>query len=99
MGYRDKKREKDWKKLWREKSKKYLWIAFGGKCTICGYDKEITAFDYHHIDPSIKTKEISIIIRDGCGWDRIVAEARKCTILCCRCHREVHSGITKLPID
>ncbi len=36
-------------------------------------------------------------MRDGHAWHRIVKEARKCALVCCRCHREIHAGITSLP--
>lgn len=88
---------RDFKKTWRKKSREYLAIAFGGKCTICGYDKTIAALDYHHLDPEDKDELLSIAMRDGYAWHKIVEEARKCTILCCRCHREVHAGVTQVP--
>lgn len=84
------------KKNWRKKAREYLAIAFGGKCTICGYNKTIAALDYHHIDPKQKDHLLSVAMRNGYAWSKIVQEARKCTIVCCRCHRELHAG-TQLP--
>ncbi len=86
----------DVKKYWRKKAREYLSIAFGGKCTICGYDKTIAALDYHHINPDEKDFVLSKAMRNGSAWSKIVAEARKCTIVCCRCHREIHAGVTQL---
>lgn len=88
---------KDYKTLWRKKARKLLAEAFGGKCTICGYDKTTAALDYHHIDKKTKNKELSIAMKNGHAWSSIVEEARKCTIVCCRCHREIHEGIAVLP--
>ena len=87
----------DRKKSWRNKAREYLAIAFGGKCTVCGYDKLISALDYHHLDPKNKDDHISKGMRNGYAWSRIVEEARKCTLICCRCHRELHAGLISLP--
>ncbi len=89
----------DYKKCWRKKAREYLALAFGGKCTICGYDKTIAALDYHHIDPSEKDFELAIAMRNGGSWAKTVEEARKCTIVCCRCHREIHAGVTEVPVN
>lgn len=88
---------KDYKKTWRQKCRMYLAAAFGAKCTICGYDKTITALDYHHVDPASKDKILSVAMRNGSSWNKIVEEAKKCACVCCRCHREIHAGITELP--
>ena len=88
---------KDHKKAWRRKVNQHLAEAFGGKCTICGYDKEISAFDYHHVDPKSKKMLVSAAISSGLAWATIIEEARKCTMICCRCHRELHAGVVELP--
>lgn len=88
---------KDSKGTWRKKARQCLAEAFGGKCTICGYDKTISALDYHHVDKNSKNKMLCKAMRNGHAWKKIVEEARKCTIVCCRCHREIHAGVTELP--
>lgn len=85
------------KRNWRKRARQYLAVAFGGKCTICGYDKAIAALDYHHINPNEKDSMLCVAMRNGYAWSKIVREARKCTIVCCRCHREIHAGVTVLP--
>jgi predicted Zn-ribbon and HTH transcriptional regulator len=30
----------------------------GGKCERCGYDKNIAALEFHHLDPSIKSFQL-----------------------------------------
>lgn len=87
------------KKKWRKKVREYLAAAFGGKCTVCGYNRTIAAFDYHHIDPAEKDHGLFRAMRDGHSWSKIVVEARKCTLVCCRCHRELHAGVVELPND
>lgn len=57
----------------------------GGKCEMCGYDKCISAMEFHHPDPKKKDFHIS---HGSYGWEKI--QIAKCQLLCCRCHREVH---------
>lgn len=89
--------KKDHKKTWRTKARELLTEAFGGACTICGYNKCRAALDFHHVDPKQKDALLSIAMRQGYAWASIVEEARKCTILCCRCHRELHANLVELP--
>jgi hypothetical protein len=56
-------------------------------CARCGYDRYIGALDFHHLDPQGKDHDIVI---NSVGFDRSVAEARKCTLICANCHREAH---------
>ena len=37
---------------YRRKRKLNLITACGHKCCICGYDKAVSALEFHHIDPS-----------------------------------------------
>ena len=67
----------------------------GSRCIICGYDKCLDAFDFHHVDPTNKTDSVTKFYLHT--EKKLKAELDKCVLLCCRCHREVHAGITKLP--
>ncbi len=62
----------------------------GGVCQICGYDKYIEAFDFHHRDRETKEFEISAKLR-GTTFEKLKSELDKCDLLCCRCHREVEA--------
>ena len=64
----------------------------GGSCIKCGYDKCIDALDFHHKDPKLKKTEVSNLIDAACFWD----EVKKCVLLCCRCHTELHAGMFDL---
>jgi hypothetical protein len=57
-------------------------------CEFCGYDKDITALDFHHLDPS--QKEISPSNLHYKSWDYAKQELDKCIVLCSNCHREEH---------
>lgn len=66
--------------------KEILVDAAGGKCSKCGYSDCIAALDFHHIDPD--TKEINL--NTNINLKTKLKEIKKCVLLCCRCHRELH---------
>jgi len=63
----------------------------GGKCQVCGYNKNFAALCFHHINPD--TKEISLDIRkfSNCNLDDLTLELEKCQLLCQNCHTEHHN--------
>jgi hypothetical protein len=61
--------------------------ACGGKCSVCGYDKCITALEFHH---PTDDKEGGISEMLFKRFEVVLKEAKKCELLCCRCHREAH---------
>lgn len=80
------------RKSLRKRAVEYM----GGKCQICGYNRCISAMDFHHRKAEEKGFGISAfgITR---SWDKILNELQKCVLLCANCHREVHAGVTQLP--
>lgn len=66
----------------------------GGECLVCGYDRCAKAMDFHHKDPS---KKVFKIAGRAAFTEELKSELRKCLLLCCRCHREYHSGFINLP--
>ena len=38
----------------RQRRKEDLVYIMGGKCQICGYDKCISALEFHHCEPALK---------------------------------------------
>ncbi len=86
-------------KLWRRNTKLRMITAMGGKCAICEYNKSSNALDFHHLDPTFKEMSFGKMRSHPAGWGRIVIELRKCVLLCCRCHREVHEGLAEVPPD
>lgn len=59
----------------------------GGHCEECGYSVSAAALEFHHRDP--KTKEFTLGSFNG-SWEKLVAEADKCDLLCANCHRRRH---------
>jgi len=83
----------------RRKKIRQLAIDYlGSKCTVCGYSKSLAALDIHHRDPAKKEFGIS---QDGStrSWERVKKELKKCILICANCHREIHAGVTQLPIE
>ena len=62
----------------------------GGKCEICGYDKNLSALEFHHVNPESKEFAVSV---DGYkySWERNQKELDKCILVCSNCHRELHN--------
>jgi len=73
----------------RKNIKKDLVDHLGGSCKNCGYDKELSALEFHHIDPSIKEVELSKILLQT-NENTIKNELSKCILLCSNCHKEEH---------
>lgn len=61
----------------------------GGCCSICGYDKCYTAFDFHHLDPNKKAKNFKKFAT--WGFENQKKELEHCILVCANCHREIHS--------
>lgn len=82
---------KSFRKRNKEKAVEYK----GGKCSICDYNKCITALEFHHLDPSEKDFTVSNNINKA--WSKIKEELDKCILVCANCHREIHEEIYKMP--
>lgn len=63
--------------------------TMGGKCCLCGYNKNIQALEMHHVDPSEKEFAFSDTKKYR-SWEELCEEMKKCVLLCANCHREVH---------
>ena len=75
----------------RNKIKNQLIDIKGGKCEICGYNKKIpSVYTFHHRDPKNKDFGISQYMHLEENLPRLIEEIKKCDLLCCRCHTEVH---------
>ena len=79
-----------WRKAYKAKIKAFVAsekLKCG--CELCGYNRTSRALDYHHINPSLKKKDVH-----SCrSFLRVIKEMNKCVLLCANCHREVHDGL------
>ena len=82
----------------RQKVKAILVKEAGGRCVICGYDRNVGALQFHHRDPSLKRIALS---GQGITYsiDTLRLEAQKCVLLCANCHVEVEAGTAELPLE
>lgn len=69
--------------------KKELIYSMGGGCSVCGYNKNYAALDFHHL----RDKSFNLDARriGNSSFEALKAEAAKCILLCANCHREEHS--------
>ena len=63
----------------------------GGCCSKCGYNKNLAALEFHHIDPESKEFQIDIRRLSNTSMDKLQEEIHKCILLCANCHREEHN--------
>lgn len=73
-------------RIWKMNEKRKAVDYMGGKCSICGYNKCLTALEFHHINP--KEKEI---YNSHWKFERNKMELDKCILVCANCHREIHA--------
>jgi hypothetical protein len=73
------------------KRKLELVEMFGGKCNKCGYDKNLSALHFHHIDSTQKSFKLGLRILSNKKMSDILDEVKKCELLCANCHAEKHN--------
>ena len=75
----------------RRKALKKMAVDYkGGCCSMCGYDKCISALEFHHLNPNEKDFHLGGKYQTA-SWDKIRSEIDKCVLLCANCHREIHA--------
>ena len=76
----------------RRRRKENLIKVCGCKCALCGYNKVISALEFHHIEP--EEKEYGIAEKGTChDLEKDLAEVKKCILVCANCHREIHEEL------
>jgi len=82
---------------YRKRLKQRLISYKGGKCEICGYDKDVPrVYHFHHLNAEEKSFGISANL--SLSFDKLKAETDKCQLLCCRCHYELHHEAEQLKL-
>lgn len=59
-------------------------------CARCGYDAHAEALDFNHLPGEKKLGNISEMVSNQAGWEKLMTEVLKCEVLCSNCHR-VHT--------
>jgi transposase len=80
----------------RKKVKAILVAEAGGACCICGFERNMRALHFHHVEPSQKRLEINAK-GVAIALDKLRVEAQKCVLLCSNCHAEVEDGTVFIP--
>jgi len=83
-------RRKDQTKRLR-KNKNLLVQYKGGKCIKCGYNKCLSALDFHHLNPL--EKDPNWIKMKNWSPKRVEKEVDKCELVCRNCHAEIHEEL------
>ena len=65
----------------------------GRQCWFCGYDKTFTNLCFHHVERENKNFGLTTRELIGYAWKRVIAEMRKCILICHNCHGEIHENI------
>ena len=63
----------------------------GNMCEKCGYKKNYSALEFHHVKPVSKKFQLDLRSLSNRKWEAILREARKCILLCSNCHAEEHN--------
>jgi len=71
----------------RDRRKLELVKMLGGRCSLCGYNKSMSALEFDHINPSKKLGNVGTIINTH-SFASAKEEAKKCRLLCANCHKE-----------
>jgi len=61
----------------------------GGKCSHCGYDKNLSSLTFHHINPQAKIMSLDLRKFANCKPHIIQEELSKCILVCRNCHGEI----------
>lgn len=71
-------------------AKKRAVDLLGGACSRCGWNENIAALQFHHLDPNEKDFTIGRFLHKS--WSFLEAELKKCVLLCANCHITEHTN-------
>jgi hypothetical protein len=63
----------------------------GGRCTSCGYSRNLAALTWHHVEPGKKHFQLDMRSLSNRSDAAVRMELAKCVLLCANCHAEVHA--------
>ena len=73
-----------------KRKKLQILLEKGCKCAKCGYDKNMSALCFHHVNMEEKSMNLDIRNFAAQNIDKLREEANKCIVLCHNCHMELH---------
>jgi predicted nucleic acid-binding Zn ribbon protein len=62
----------------------------GCKCEYCGYNTNLSALQFHHLNPKEKDHNLDMRKLSNSTWEWCLKEFAKCQVLCANCHAETH---------
>ncbi len=68
----------------------------GDRCGKCGYSRNFSALEFHHVDPTRKDFALDLRSLSNRKWSNVLKEAEKCILVCSNCHKEIHNPDCKL---
>ena len=72
------------------KNNKLLALQYKGNiCSVCGYNKCISALEFHHLNP--EEKDFNFSRKPILNWEILKQELDKCILVCSNCHKEIES--------
>lgn len=74
----------------RLRRKAHIIKELGGKCSVCGYHKNIAALEFHHKNKDTKNFGLTGKNLNEKEFIQVKKELEKCIILCGNCHAEYH---------
>jgi len=78
----------------RNKARKRHWVGLyklSHGCADCGWipqDMDHSQLDLDHLPGQTKLDDVSTMVSEQAGWDKIRAEVAKCEVVCRPCHLE-----------
>jgi predicted nucleic acid-binding Zn ribbon protein len=71
--------------------RKFLIEKSGGCCSSCGYNANLAALCFHHINENTKSFQIDLRNCSNRSLESLYLEVDKCILLCANCHTEIHN--------
>jgi hypothetical protein len=79
----------------KQRVRRILIAEAGGRCAVCGYDRCVLNFHFHHVNRETKTMAMSSV--NGRSLAAFREEAKKCVLVCANCHGEIEAGLIESP--
>ena len=70
-----------------ERYEKIQAIKEASPCMDCEHKFPYFVMDFDHRDPATKVADVSILVKTGVRWSRVLEEIAKCDLVCVNCHR------------